>query len=32
VCLYAYATTHVIADVAGYMDAGAVWVPGWRVD
>jgi hypothetical protein len=32
VCIYAFATTHVIADLAGFMDAGGFWVPDFRVD
>ncbi len=32
VCLFGLRTTHVIADLAGFMDTAGIWTEVWRTD
>jgi hypothetical protein len=32
VCLFALQTTHVLADLAGFMDTAGIWAEVWRTD
>jgi hypothetical protein len=32
ICLYAFTSTHILADIAGYMDSSRIWSPEFRTD